>query len=54
MNAKIFGVQIERLLLCGEQTLYMIGWAPLLGSIFGILLAYIHLRRKRSDCIPSA
>ncbi|MBQ1948613.1 MAG: ABC transporter permease [Treponema sp.] len=47
MNAKIFGVKIERLLLCGEQTLYMIGWALLLGSIFGILLAVLLFLTRR-------
>lgn len=39
------------------ETLYPMGLAAPLGSLFSTLiclLAYIHLRRKRFDCIPSA
>lgn len=41
MNTKIFNVTVERLLLCGGQTLYMVGWALLFGTVVGFALALV-------------
>lgn len=39
MDAKIFNVTVERLLLSGGQTLYMVGWSLLIGTVIGFALA---------------
>lgn len=39
MNEKLFGVTVEKLLLAGSQTLYMIGWGMLIGGALGVLIA---------------
>ncbi len=41
MKTKIFDVTVERLLLNGGQTLYMIGWSLFFGSLIGIVLAVL-------------
>lgn len=41
MNTKIFNVTVERLLLCGGQTLYMVGWSLLFGTILGFAMALV-------------
>ena len=41
MKTKIFKVTVERLLLNGGQTLYMVGWSLLIGTIIGMILALI-------------
>ncbi len=41
MDAKIFNVTVERLLLCGGQTLYMVGWSLLFGTVVGFALALV-------------
>ena len=41
MKTKIFKVTVERLLLNGGQTLYMVGWSLLVGTIIGMILALI-------------
>lgn len=41
MDGRIFNVTIERLLLCGGQTLYMVGWALLFGTVAGFIMALI-------------
>lgn len=41
MDTKIFNVTVERLLLCGGQTLYMVGWSLLIGTVIGFALALI-------------
>ncbi len=47
MNNKLFGVKISRLLLCGQQTLYMVGLALFFGSLLGIIVAVtLFLTRK--------
>ena len=38
-DTKIFGVKWSRLLLNIQQTLYMVGWALLIGTVIGFLLA---------------
>ena len=39
LNTKIFGVKWSRLLTNIQQTLYMVGWALLIGTIIGFILA---------------
>lgn len=39
LEIKIFKVTLERLLLNGGQTLYMVGWSLLFGTIVGTILA---------------
>jgi D-methionine transport system permease protein len=41
LKTKIFKVTLERLLLNGSQTIYMVGWALLFGTIVGLALALI-------------
>lgn len=41
MKTKLFDVTVERLLLSGSQTIYMIGWSLFFGSIIGLLLALL-------------
>lgn len=41
MKEKLFGVTIEKLLLSGGQTLYMVGWGMLIGGVIGTVLALV-------------
>ena len=41
LNSKIFGVKWSRLLLNCNQTLYMVSWALLIGTVIGLVLALI-------------
>ncbi|MGN0970937.1 MAG: methionine ABC transporter permease, partial [Aristaeellaceae bacterium] len=41
MKEKIFGIKVERLLLNCQQTLYMVGWALLIGTLVGAVLALL-------------
>lgn len=41
LKTKIFKVSVERLLLNGGQTLYMVGFALLIGTVIGTLLALV-------------
>jgi D-methionine transport system permease protein len=41
MKEKLFGVTIEKLLLSGGQTLYMVGWGMLIGGVIGTVLALL-------------
>ncbi len=41
LNTKIFNVTVERLLLNGGQTLYMVGCSLLAGTVIGTLLALV-------------
>lgn len=41
MDTKIFNVTVERLLLSGGQTLYMVGWSLLIGTVIGFALAVV-------------
>lgn len=42
-----FGVKLEKLLLCGEQTLYMIGWSLLFGTVIGATIAVLLFLTRR-------
>ena len=39
LNSKIFGIKWSRLLLNCSQTLYMVGWGLLFGTLIGLVLA---------------
>lgn len=39
LKTKVFNVTIERLLLNSQQTLYMVGWSLVIGTLIGIVLA---------------
>lgn len=39
LSSKIFGIKWSRLLLSCSQTLYMVGWALLIGTVIGMVLA---------------
>jgi D-methionine transport system permease protein len=41
LKTKIFKVTLERLLLNGSQTIYMVAWALLFGTIIGLALALV-------------
>ena len=41
LNSKIFGIKWSRLILNCNQTLYMVGWALLIGTLVGLVLALI-------------
>ena len=41
LKIKIFNITIERLFLNGGQTLYMVGWSLLIGTLIGLALALI-------------
>ncbi|MBE7727879.1 MAG: ABC transporter permease [Enterocloster citroniae] len=41
LKTKLFNVTIERLLTNGGQTLYMVGWSLLIGTVIGMVLALV-------------
>lgn len=41
LKTKIFSVTVERLLLNGWQTVYMVGWSLLIGTIIGAVMALL-------------
>lgn len=41
MEGKIFNVSVERLLMSGGQTLYMVGWSLLFGTVIGFAMALV-------------
>ena len=41
MDQQYFGVSLEKLLTSGGQTLYMVAWSLIIGTIIGIILALI-------------
>ncbi|MGN0779014.1 MAG: methionine ABC transporter permease, partial [Aristaeellaceae bacterium] len=41
LKEKIFGIRVERLLTSCQQTLYMVSWALLLGTLIGAVLAMV-------------
>ena len=51
MEQEYFGVSLEKLLTSGGQTLYMVAWSLIIGTIIGIILALILVlcRKGRTD-----
>ena len=53
LQTKIFNVTIERLLLNGGQTLYMVGWSLVIGTILGIILALALVLCKKGGLVEN-
>ncbi|HJF14754.1 MAG TPA: ABC transporter permease [Enteractinococcus helveticum] len=47
MEQDFFGVSGEKLLLAGAQTVYMLGWSMLFGSVLGIAIALLLVMTRR-------
>ncbi len=39
MEQELFGVTVDKLLLAGSQTVYMLGWGMIMGGVIGVLIA---------------
>lgn len=53
MKEKFLGVSIEKLLLSGQQTIYMVGWALFFGSILGIILALLLVLSRKGGLLQN-
>lgn len=51
LSSKIFGIKWSRLLLSCSQTLYMVGWALLIGTVIGMVLALILVLTRRGGIV---
>ena len=51
LNSKIFGVKWSRLLLNCNQTLYMVSWALLIGTVIGLALALILVLTRKGGIL---
>jgi len=51
MNSKVFGVKWSRLLLNIQQTLYMVGWSLLIGTVIGFVIALVLVLTRRGGLI---
>ena len=51
MNSKVFGVKWNRLLTNIQQTLYMVGWALLIGTIIGFILALLLVLTRKNGIL---
>lgn len=50
-KTKIFGVTLEKLWLSGGQTLYMLAWALLIGTLIGLILALVLVLCRRGGLV---
>lgn len=53
LETKIFKVSVERLLLNGGQTLYMVGIALLIGTVIGTLLALVLVLCRKGGLVEN-
>ncbi|WP_442863019.1 methionine ABC transporter permease [Agathobaculum sp.] len=53
MSTKVFQVSVERLLLSGGQTLYMVGVALLIGTVIGTLLALVLVLCRKGGLVEN-
>ena len=53
LETKIFKVSVERLLLNGGQTLYMVGIALLIGTVLGTLLALVLVLCRKGGLVEN-
>ena len=51
LNSRIFGIKWSRLLLNCSQTLYMVGWALLIGTLIGAALALVLVLIRKGGII---
>lgn len=49
----MFGITVDKLVLAGVQTVYMLGWGMLIGSALGIGLALILVTTKQGGLTPN-
>ena len=54
MEQEYFGVSLEKLLTSGGQTLYMVAWSLIIGTIIGIILALILVLCRKGGLIQSS
>ena len=53
LNSKIFGIKWSRLILNCNQTLYMVGWALLIGTLVGLVLALTLVLTRKGGIIQN-
>ena len=53
LSTKVFQVSVERLLLSGGQTLYMVGVALLIGTVIGTLLALVLVLCRKGGLVEN-
>lgn len=53
MDQEIFGVTVDRLILAGVQTVYMLGWGMLFGTLVGIALALALVLSRRGGLMEN-
>ena len=53
MEQEYFGVSLEKLLTSGGQTLYMVAWSLIIGTIIGIILALILVLCRKGGLIEN-
>ena len=51
LNSKIFGIKWSRLLNSCGQTLYMVGWGLLIGTVLGLILALILVLARKGGVL---
>lgn len=51
LDTKVFNVKWSRLLLNVQQTLYMVGWALLIGTLLGFLLALLMVLTRKGGIL---
>src|SRR5690625_5687130 len=53
MEQEIFGITLDQLLLAGVQTVYMLGWGMLIGTVIGIGLALALVLSRRGGLMEN-
>ncbi|WP_413452913.1 methionine ABC transporter permease [Georgenia phoenicis] len=53
MDQEIFGITVDRLVLAGVQTVYMLGWGMLIGTVIGIGLALALVLSRRGGLMEN-
>lgn len=53
MDTSVFGISLQKLLLAGAQTLYMLGWGMLIGGILGIAIALVLVLTRPNGLTPN-
>jgi len=53
LNSKIFGIKWSRLILNCNQTLYMVGWSLLIGTLVGLVLALVLVLTRKDGIIQN-
>ncbi|MGO1591126.1 MAG: methionine ABC transporter permease [Ancrocorticia sp.] len=53
MDQILFGVTVEKLVLAGSQTIYMLGWGMIVGGILGVIIALGLVLTRRGGLTPN-